>query len=318
MYNNNYRPIYHLERIFYKILVSVMNYNEALLILELQDIPKYELNEDLIKKHYKKKALQYHPDKNPSTNTNDKFLEIRSAYEVLTIQHGLSQEQSKYYSSYNELFYEFFTTLVQDKNIVNVLEKICIHCEQHTFDFLQTLEFNTLIEIYSIIHKYQYIFHIPQEVMEKFMQIIQNKSENIDCYIVNPNIDDLLNANVYKLEYNNEILFVPLWHNHLEYEIDSKTIIVLCKPILQDNIFIDDRQNIHINSFVKLSNIWNLDKIEIKIGKQTVFIERKTLLMKCCQTFVFHKKGMPICNNENVLQCDKKGSILVHLNIFEN
>ena len=23
MYNNNYRPIYHLERIFYKILVSV-------------------------------------------------------------------------------------------------------------------------------------------------------------------------------------------------------------------------------------------------------------------------------------------------------
>tara|TARA_B100000035_G_C20975772_1_gene543091 strand:- start:361 stop:1236 length:876 start_codon:yes stop_codon:yes gene_type:complete len=291
-----------------------MNYDEALIILELQDIPKYELNEDLIKKHYKKKALQYHPDKNLSTNTNDKFLEIRSAYEVLTRQHGISQEHAK--SSYNQLFSEFFTTLVQDNNIVSVLEKICIHCEQHTFDYLQTLEFNRLIQIYSILNKYQYIFHISHEVMEKFIQVIQNKSEYIDCYIVNPNIDDLLDANVYKLIHKGETLFVPLWHHHLEYEIDSKTIIVLCKPTLQEYIFIDDRQNIHVESKVKLSDIWKLDKIEINIGQKSVFIERKNLLMKTYQTIVFNKKGIPICNNENVLQCDKKASIFVHLSIF--
>jgi hypothetical protein len=293
-----------------------MNYDEALLILELQDIPNHELNEELIKKHYKKKALQYHPDKNLSINTNDKFLEIRSAYEVLTTRHGLSQEQTTSYSSYNQLFSEFFTTLVNDKNVVSVLEKICIHCEQHTFDYLHTLEFNRLIEIYSILNKYQYIFHISQDVMEKIMKIIQNKSEYIDCYIVNPNIDDLLNANVYKLIYKGETLFVPLWHQHLEYEIDSKTIIVLCKPILQDYISIDDRQNIHIESKVKLSDIWKLDKFEINIGQKSVFIERSKLLMKSHQTIVFNKKGMPICNNDNVLQCDKKASIFVHLSIF--
>ena len=40
--------------------------------------------EEQIKKAYKKKALQFHPDKNKEHDSEDKFKEIAEAYEVLS------------------------------------------------------------------------------------------------------------------------------------------------------------------------------------------------------------------------------------------
>ena len=37
-----------------------------------------------IKKQFKKMALIYHPDKNPSPDANEKFNQIRIAYEILS------------------------------------------------------------------------------------------------------------------------------------------------------------------------------------------------------------------------------------------
>jgi molecular chaperone DnaJ len=45
---------------------------------------KSTATEDEIKKAYRKKALQYHPDKNPSTTAEETFKEINKAYETLS------------------------------------------------------------------------------------------------------------------------------------------------------------------------------------------------------------------------------------------
>ena len=39
---------------------------------------------DLIKAAYRKKAAQYHPDKNPSADAAARFREVQEAYEVLS------------------------------------------------------------------------------------------------------------------------------------------------------------------------------------------------------------------------------------------
>lgn len=39
---------------------------------------------DIIKTAYRKKAAQYHPDRNPAADAAAKFREVQEAYEVLT------------------------------------------------------------------------------------------------------------------------------------------------------------------------------------------------------------------------------------------
>lgn len=52
---------------------------------------------DEIKKAYKKLALQYHPDRNPSPEAQDKFKEINNAYETLS-----DSQKREIYDRYGE------------------------------------------------------------------------------------------------------------------------------------------------------------------------------------------------------------------------
>lgn len=60
-------------------------------------------DKNAIKKAYRKLAMQYHPDKNPSDDAHSKFIEITEAYEILTGQEkkavfsatGKSSEQAR-------------------------------------------------------------------------------------------------------------------------------------------------------------------------------------------------------------------------------
>jgi hypothetical protein len=289
-----------------------MKYSEACSILELYHISPSEITNEVIKKQYKIMALQYHPDKYHGNDANEKFQEIHEAYQFL-MQHSDSSVDT--ISSYTELFSDFFTTIVQDENIISILQRICTHCEERTYDYLENLNFNNLMEIYTHLSKYQHLFHIPNDYMDKFLQIIKTKCDHAICYVLNPNLNDLINAHVYKLEHENETFFVPLWYHQLDYDHNDTDVYVLCKPALDNNTFIDENQNIHKTVTYSLNDIWNTDHINVIIGNHEFLIYKKKLLMKSYQSIIFRGKGMPICNINNMFQCDKKSSIIIHLYI---
>jgi molecular chaperone DnaJ len=57
-----------------------MNRKQALNILGLRED---EFTEDKLKKEYRAKILEYHPDKNKAPDASAKFIEIQEAYGVL-------------------------------------------------------------------------------------------------------------------------------------------------------------------------------------------------------------------------------------------
>lgn len=54
-------------------------------------------SQDEIRKAYKKLALQYHPDRNPSEEAQEKFKDITHAYEILS-----DSEKKEIYDKYGE------------------------------------------------------------------------------------------------------------------------------------------------------------------------------------------------------------------------
>jgi len=75
---------------------------------------KPNANDNDLKKAYRKMALQYHPDKNPSPEAGEKFKEISLAYEVLS-----NAEKRKIYDQVNSKF-ELFFVLDSNYHIVEI------------------------------------------------------------------------------------------------------------------------------------------------------------------------------------------------------
>lgn len=65
-------------------------------------------NNQQIKKAWKKKALQYHPDKNPSENAQMEFIQVCQAYQNLSdgsvekIEAPVEAEENEFYKKYNQ------------------------------------------------------------------------------------------------------------------------------------------------------------------------------------------------------------------------
>ena len=88
---------------------------------ELLDVSQDATQED-IEKAYRKKALQYHPDRNPgNTEVHNKFIEIQNAYENLK-----DKEKRKQYdfSLNNNGFMPSFDFFEQENLDIKIIFKI--------------------------------------------------------------------------------------------------------------------------------------------------------------------------------------------------
>lgn len=294
-----------------------MNDKRARSILGINEDEK--LTEELIKKKYRNKALKCHPDKNKSKDSNDKFLEVKNAHDYLNDKLGVGIKTN----SYSELLYDFLKEHIQMKNtntsanLLNIIiEKLTDKCEVKMMNILENIDKGILMELYRIIMSNDAIFgHIDKSIIEKLKNIIGDRSRNDEVIILNPTIDDLLEFNVYKCCIHGKQLIIPLWNRELVYDISCSDIYIKCNPVLHDNHFIDEYNNIHVKVALTISDIWNKTIHEVNVGKKVFELKIEELKMKKYQSLTLKNRGIPRINRKQIYDVSVLGDVVTHIHI---
>lgn len=311
-----------------------------------------ELTKDKIKKQYYKLALKYHPDKNGnSVEANERFKAINEAYLFLMDEYNedtpiINNEETEMNSNTNFTFVsllsskntEFYINLLSsfissiikgnlNVTIVSIIKNIVISASntlnKNIVSELNSLDKYQLIEIYTLLCRYQDVFHIKQETLEFVSLLIKDKYKNDEIIMLTPSITDLLNDNLYKLNIDGGIYLVPLWHNEVYFDAkdtnshnnnNNKEIIVLCKPSLPNDVSIDENNNLYCKLSIKLTNLKiSSQDVSLHLGDKEFFIPLQYLHLVSEQIYKIKNKGILVINEENIYDDKIRGDIIVKI-----
>jgi|688.fasta_scaffold111049_2 curved DNA-binding protein CbpA len=314
-----------------------MNYKNAFEILEI-NLSEINLSEsnytnislEYLKKQYKKLALKHHPDKNGNTTeSNEKFQKINEAYNYLKtnfydddVDDLQSDKEDLNSSLYYDILKGFMKTVFEGK-YTDILSKIVSDImnagKKISVKLFDDLDKDTAFNIYAFLSNYRSTLHLNQDILDNIREIVVKKYDNVEVYKLNPNINDLLNNNLYKLYVNNELYLVPLWHNESYFDSSGCEIIVICDPELPEGLEIDDDNNIFITKEIYGCDLINMilldESVRINIGEKVFEIPISKLYMKKEQYYRIKNEGLSK-NKKDIYDVSDKSDIIVKIVII--
>ena len=297
-----------------------MNRKTAYKILELDEDIEYTDAE--VKKQYRSKILQYHPDKNTSTNASEKFIEIQEAYNYL---HSNVNDEYKN-ASYKDVFHSFLSSILREETNIPLLrsiiemicKKICLiidHNVDAIIDYLRNINKDTLNIVYAILSKYRHILHFSDDLMDR----IEDLLETNECIVLNPTLDDLMSEeNIYILKHDGTSYLVPLWHHEIIFDrpSDNKKMVVKVFPLLPEKMESDDTNNLIVHLHYCIDEIWDRD-VMVNIGGISFVIHGKQLrLTSNPQIVEYDDCGVPYNNEENIFDNSVRQSVVFIINVL--
>lgn len=314
-----------------------MNLQEALQIMKIEN-GFSNLSLDTLKKKYHKLALIHHPDKNGnSIEAKEKFQKLGEAYELLkkelgTMNHTTATENddpvfnhnsgSDGYSFFLNMFLQNIVTGQYSEGVRSIIRDIVSGCKEISLKMFDKMDRETSLYVYNFIIKYKDLFHLNDSILNTVREIILEKFKDIQIFTLNPSIDDLFENNVYKLEYNSKLYFVPLWHGEVYFDVDNtqsdvKEIIVKCIPELPDYMSIDENNHLYINVNVKFGlSLFQEKTTSILVGKKRYEIPNEELYCKQNQNYVFKNSGISQIDEHDMYNIKKKGDVVVRINFI--
>ena len=308
-----------------------MKYEDALKILEIDEITDEDNELEYIKKKYKAMALMYHPDRNNAENATEHFQEIQSAYECLvdyykdTIDYDdyddpLSEYENLDKNSYRGMLYSFLkSVLKKDGNSNNIfhtiIQKISSTCEENSIEILRKLDKNVLIKTYELLKKYSKVLHFGDEFIEKVAEIIADKTKNDECIILNPTLEDLFDNNLYRLTVNEFVYIVPLWHRELVYDNSGNDVYVRCEHIMPENVTFGKNNNLFVSVVIDVNKIWVDGVHKFFIGKREFQIPIDKLKLAPRQVILLGCQGISRINTVDIYDISNKGDIVVDITL---
>ena len=171
--------------------------------------------------------MKHHPDKNNNSEEScEKFKEINNAYLCLynlSVSLGShashvdsGDEDSTGAESYMSIFRIFTQSLLQKmytnishenaKITMDMILKIIVDdCHELSLKMFEDLNKDVAYNVYEIITTYYKIFHISDEKMALFEQIMRDKMALDNLVVISVSLDDLFGENnIYVLDHDNK------------------------------------------------------------------------------------------------------------------
>jgi hypothetical protein len=305
-----------------------MDIINACILLEIDVRYLTKLSKEDIKKKYHKVALKHHPDKNGNTlEATHNFQQISEAYEYLMNNLGFELEDNVCNNSnqtqYMNLLQMFIANIIKG-NLKEIISNILSTILKDSYNQLSNkifdeLDRDTCFEIFNFLNKYKLILHIKNDFIENIRNILIKKFSKDKIIILNPNIDDLFDNNIYKLMVEDQMYLVPLWHNELYYDAkdeESNEIIVLCSPDLPENVSIDDNNHLLVDLILEKEKMYKLldeEYLYVTLGKKEFSIPVNQLFLRKNQIKRFYKQGISEIIEQDIYNTTKKSDIIINI-----
>jgi hypothetical protein len=289
-----------------------MNLQEAFKIMNLDFSECSNISLKDVKRKYHKLALKYHPDKNGNTvESTDMFKKINEAYEVIVNELGELEDLPKVndisYESLLKVFISQLTSGQYNDFITNILKNIVEGCAKISLDHLNQEQ---AVSVYYFLLKNKTILHISDETIENVKSLLLEKFKDIQIFILIPSLNDLINNQIYKLEINKTLYYVPLWHTELYFDSD---IIVKCNPNLPTNVEIDEDNNLIVTEMRDIRSLIGEEWLSFELGDVKFNIPVKQLYIRSFQVYRFKKQGILRINEHNIYDEENRADVIVRL-----
>ena len=270
-----------------------MDYKKACSVLNLSEKHLY----DTRKRAYYKMALKYHPDKYKEDN-GEKFREVKNAFDYLNSNEEKKTESFDENIKYTELIrivVKYFSpnqnwdNLFLDTSITGIFKD----CSRLSIEIFRKLSKERAIQVYDFLYNCSLV---DKELLERYKIILKKKCETDNIILLNPDIDDLFNDNIYKLTFEEKEYYIPLWHHELHFSLHEKDLIIKCDPEIPKNCWIDDRNNIYFLSKININDLFEEGYCDITICKN------KTIKIMSHELKITKEKQVIIKRNEGILK----------------
>ena len=291
------------------------------------------INEDYLKKQYRKMALKWHPDKNKEPGAHLKFLRINDAYEYLlnvtndtdTDSINNKNTDTDADNNYLNILNEFIKSLIKSTSKEDIINKIVMECNNITEAYLkhkfEELDKEMSLEIYHFLYKYKDILYISDNILELVSLTIKEKLKNDRIFILKPELTDIMNHNIYKLVVDDSVYLVPLWHSELYFDAPNNSeIIVLCQPKLPPQVLIDEYNNIYYNKDIsincELSYLIKDKYVSFELGGKWFSIPLDKLYIKEEQFYRFKGQGIAQIIDTDMYDIKTRGDVIIKIRLI--
>ena len=293
-----------------------MDFNTAVEILGIGN----KFTDRELKKAYYKNAIKYHPDKNGGCEeATEKFKKIKKAYDFLSTESNIQEniDDMSYSSIIKRCIYFVMPDFQWDEMFLDsTIQTVLKDCKKASMKLFEQLSKDKAFEVYVFLSKHKDILNLEDNMLNDMLDIIKNKTKHDNIVILNPDINDLLNDKIYKLEVGESIFYVPLWHNEIIYDdISGNDLIIRNIPELDENVYIDNKNHVHIEVDKNICDLFKEGKLDINLGDKVYDIPGKNISILKTQTIVLNNSGILLADHDNLYNVEKRGDIYIHLSI---